>query len=196
MSMRSVRSGRASRPAPPGTHRFTKRSDRMPHGWAPLDPTRIERVRVHADSALLNMADAAARSVSRRTFLKRAGQMAFAVGVSMSWIVKAASPAAARCYQCGDPCGPSPPCGSSKCVSGTGDCKTSVAGVRYRDHDDFFCTNSSGQCWTANCCAGVCPPGQQQSRLCCDCCIDADPNTCTSPCDPKKACICSKVLGC
>lgn len=190
--LQSRRGAAFRRPAPPGVHRFVRRVDRPPHGWEPLHPTVGEKVRIHADRAVLSLADAAAHRISRRRFLSGAGKTGLAIGMGLSWMVRTATPASARCYQCGDPCGPSPPCGSAKCLS-SGDCNTNVAGVRYRQHDGTACTSSAGQCWLADCCGCATGAGK---RTCCDCCIDADPNNCTSPCSPKKKCICSKALGC
>ncbi len=120
--------------APPGAHRCVRRLDRPPHGWEPLDPSATQRIRVHADRAILNLADSVAHRISRRKFLSGAGKAGFALGMGLSWVIRSATPASARCFQCGDPCGPSPPCGSGKCLS-SGDCDTNVAGVRYRRHD-------------------------------------------------------------
>jgi len=183
-------------PAPPGWRPATRRSDRPPDGWHKLDPTAGDVIVASADRALLQGSRIAMSVLSRRTFLKRVGQLSVVAGLATATTLFATTPAYARCYQCGDPCGPSPNCGDPDCTDDSGNCKLSE-NVEKRDHDDFFCTSCTGlcTCWAADCCGCGAEPNQRK-KLCCDCCEPDAPNTCASPCTNKKACICISALGC
>lgn len=193
MSIRSLVKGeRRVRPAPARAGRTRGSLEEPPDGWELLEPSAVERLAVRLDRGLLRVADAAAHQINRREFLRRLGELGVVTVAATSWLLKTATPAAARCFQCGNACGPSPPCPGAACING--DCDTGHPGVRWRDHDDWDCLDVPGQCWTADCCG--CPPGQKAKKKCCDCCEDADPNNCTFPCTNKHKCICSLGLGC
>lgn len=191
---RRQRSHRVSRTAPPGYVVPVRRMDLAPDGWEPLNPSVRERALIHADSALLRTTRAVARGVTRREFLRRVGQVGLVVGMGTASVVLLPKPAYARCFACGDPCGSSPDCGQANCTNGN--CKTSV-GNKKRRHDNFDCfACGSGpcNCWTADCC--FCGGSNSQKKQCCDCCSDADPNTCTTGCINNRACICNSSIGC
>jgi hypothetical protein len=191
---------RLRRPAPEGSRPLELGADWPPDGWQLVDPSLSDRMVERADYGLLRAADSMARWITRREFLRRAGELGLVAGLATTRVVWGKDVAQAghvRCYQCGNACGPSPPCPTSRCTSG-GDCNAALSGMRYRVHDGWACTNTSGQCWIANCCnppSGHCET-QQAKKQCCDCCDSGSPNNCTSPCTNKYKCICEKGLGC
>lgn len=153
---------------PPGYGPPSRRLELAPDGWEPLGLSRPERMLVGFDLAALRASRAMANGVSRRELLKRMGQIGLVVGLGMGTTILSAQPAYARCFQCGDPCGPSPFCGSANCKE-NGNCRQSVQGVEKRQHDNFDCFDcGSGycNCWVDDCCAC----SEAQKKWCCDCC--------------------------
>jgi hypothetical protein len=186
-----MQSTRIVRPAPAGSEIASTRADLPPDGWAPFEPSKVERVASHLDRTLLRVVRQSARGISRRELLKRTAQVGLAVGLSTSTVLLTAGPAYARCYLCSDACGPSPDCGGSHC-NDNGNCFLSE-GTEKRAHDQFGCTTCANRCncWLADCC--FCSDARK--TWCCDCCSNADPNTCDPPCDDRHACICVQGDG-
>ncbi len=186
---------RRPRPAPAGVRSgIARAADGPPDGWELVMPTSTERLRVHADRALLRLADSAARGVTRRELFKRAGQIGLVVGLGASELF---SPSTARAFHTSEgckgcpPCGPSEYCGSDDCRA-DGECELSTPYVRRRPYTGSSCGSSSEHNgWTENCCS-MCSGQWHCIAGCADCCTpdvtSSGDCSCASP--PRDKCSC------
>lgn len=211
---RRARSGlRPPKLAPAGVRPPQYRLDRAPDGWERVGSSATERFMYRLDASILRMADGAARVISRREVLRRAGELSILAGLGASgvlWSSKSARASDPTCScNCLDtnnqepgPCGPSPICGNSLNCNSNGNCKTSrsVDGefVRRRNNQSnntwpgsSCASNTSPNCWEENCCS------QRGHRVrCCDCCTpdNSTPN-CSGCTNTKHKCICRKNVA-
>lgn len=179
----------------------------LPPGWeAATPPTRTERRRERLHSSLHFVVVTTSRSITRRRFLRRTGEVALGAGLALNgWIWRGPTAAAHEpletgCGPLAAGCGPSPICPDSQCrLSGgaEGKCRLGAAGVRTRVNTSnhwagFSCgTDNAHHCWR-ECCGG------NNLKRCCDCCVD--PANCSgcdacSGCTGKRACICRRTIG-
>lgn len=207
---RSARRGfyGSTRPAPANVRPPQNRPDRPPDGWELIPASFAERLVMDLDSAVLRIADSAARNLTRRDFLDRAGRMGLLAGLSMSGLLWRAGPAQAQqdtpcACNCLDPnnqlpgpCGPTALCSNAQNCNDQGNCKVSISGIRRRNNQSnntWPGTDCAGandpNCWVEDCCA----QGQGVYR-CCDCCTNGtNPPFCTgSGCTNKHKCVCRK----
>lgn len=198
--LRSIR-----RPAPPGVGRESHRVDRPPDGWIPLDPGFAVNVGVRIDRTLLSAADAGAREITRRRFLKRLGQFGLATGLTLSGWLWNAGPSAAVDDDCNafetdppgnaGPCGPSPRCHADSCQDVGGNCKAVAPHTEKRAHNnpDTCCSTSctgNANCWVEDCCDRA----AMDRVRCCDCCGMGGNDLCIAACG-GTACICEQGIG-
>jgi hypothetical protein len=206
MRLRSRPSARRRvRPAPSGVWVPESRNDRRPDGWPSLESRPRDALRSSADRYILRASDRIAR-ITRRRFIRRTGEIAFALGVGVSqfaWIPKARADFGP--FPCNEddpnnvlhgPCGPSPLCDDSHCNSNF-ECEVTDAGVQRRGETSFTppqwpgfdCVSDTREnCWR-ECCSG-------SLRRCCDCCTNANTTPhCTNCGSTKHACICRGNLG-
>jgi hypothetical protein len=124
---------------------------------------------------------AAARSVTRRRFLRNSG--AAALGVALAATGTSTSTYASGTP--GSPCGPSPICPDVVCNS-TYNCDTDAA-ARRRNYATFDCASDTApNCWLEDYtnCGGT-------KWKCCDCCGYEGTGSICSGCNAtKRACIC------
>ncbi len=161
---------RLARPAPPGARPASDVTG-PPDGWRRLGVGPLRRAEFTADSTLLLATDSIVRRMSRRRFLRGAGELGLVIGVGASKLLFDAPAWAAPELECncfGDgesgPCGPSDLCFLSECGN-NGHCDSNAVcsngvHVKGRPHNDMDCGTSG--CWN-ECCGGT-------TRLCCDCC--------------------------
>jgi hypothetical protein len=176
------------------------RFDRPPDGWEPVDPALVERAGTRFDSALLRVADTAARGTTRRQFISVVGGAGLAAGLGLSGILWRSSTARADGLTCNyfdpdkssGPCGPSPICSSTYCNS-TGNCAAARTDTARRTYAGSYCTSSTSNCWTEHCC-GTSYNGHAK---CCDCCAPSSGGDCLGTGCPNRKCICrSRINTC
>jgi hypothetical protein len=133
-------------------------------------------------NAIDSMVAGSARGVTRRRFLRRAGQAAFGTAVAVAYGSLTVRPAEAAV------CGPSPYCNlSTRCYS-SGACHN-TSRTKPRAYSKFYCISSGAgypNCWYATSPAG-------NRYRCCDCCADYNTggNRCSTNCGSGfYACIC------
>lgn len=195
----------ARRPAPPGARAVSHRHDTPPDGWEVVDSSWAERLGVRIDTAVLHLADAAARGTSRRAFLAGAGGLSAAAvtfaGRRLVWNTPTAE-AGHQIFNCnnldsGNPgaCGPSAPCLEEHCLAHSDDlggkslCRNALAAVVWQRYTEGICVGADDHsCWRENCCkeyGGI--------AMCCDCCTNENrgSGSCTSCEDHTRyKCIC------
>lgn len=190
------------RPAPAGGARVTSRADRPPDGWIPVDPGLGDRLATEIDRSVLSLADAAARRVSRRAFLRRVADVGIVLGLAvtgLSWGQRTAGAYAhiySSCDPIGDPppgpCGPSGLCDPSTCSNGN--CANNNKKRPWGG--STCCSSCSGtdNCWQENCCAN----NNWNSHIkCCDCCNSTGSGGSCTTCGGGTAqkCICRAKVG-
>lgn len=192
MTRSAVQARVPPRLAPPGTRPPEPRPDRPPDGWSPLKPSRRDRIWSSVDAAVLRLADGVARGLTRRQFLKRAGQAGLVLALSTTNLLWHTGTASAD--PCTGPCGPSPLCSNTKCSSGN--CNLSVSGVKRRVnantgvHEGYACgSNTANNCWVEDCCSR-----NGSFWNCCDCCVSGTQAPLCTPNCSKHACICRTNL--
>jgi hypothetical protein len=194
------------RPAPRGARPAAPRHDTPPDGWEVVGSSWPDRLGVRLDSAVLHLADAAARATSRRMFLAGAGAVGTALaGLAGSRVFWGTTPALAghqvlSCNAFGgndmnpEACGPSAPCPSAHCVPhddilGASWCRNALAAVTWRNWGQTECVSADAHsCWQEDCCkqyGGI--------AMCCDCCSTTNVGSggCTS-CESatRYKCVC------
>lgn len=194
------------RPAPQGVRPASREGDRPPDGWEVVDASWAERVAVGLDSALLRVADTAARATTRRAFIAGASGVGVAlVGLGSSGYLWGTHRARAN-HEVGcnatdpngalaGPCGPNPLCRDHHCRDDNGNCRAGLDGdhgVTWRDYGGSTCTdneNTFHNCWTDNCCGS----SYNGKARCCDCCEHTSSGAHCS-CGRHK-CICRKRVA-
>ncbi len=178
----------ARRPAPPGTRLPDTRPGRTPHGWAVVNPSATHRVLDGADRALLRVADAAARGVSRRQFLRVAAGAGFAIGLAPSFLFRPRR-AVAHGVDCHgqSACGPSPLCADRHC----GDyplCAWRRDDTSMRTYGTSSCASHDNPpwCWFEHCCG----TSYNGHATCCDCCAPSGEGSCDCGGGNRGRCIC------
>jgi hypothetical protein len=187
-----------ARPAPPGTRTALATQEGPPDGWLITNASWAQRAGSGADAAGLRLTAAAARTVSRRTMLKRIGTIGAAAGLGAGTLLAGRQPSFAHeplqagCGPKAKGCGPSPLCKAIAC-NDSHNCKLRRAGVRARGNastnhwEGIDCVSDSAHvCWH-ECCNGT-------LKRCCDCCVNAEDSrgtaSCNVGCSAKKRCIC------
>jgi hypothetical protein len=182
------------RPAPPGVRPAAARSDRPAHGWKPVAPSLAERLTERADTAVLQMTDAAARGITRRQLLARTGAVGLALGMGAGTFLFRTEKASAHGYACdsdGSACGPSPLCASTYCNTGRAQaCAYERADTARRAWGGGACLVTNSNCWTEHCCAQA----FNGHASCCDCCAPTGTINCTSCPQHMHKCICRRRL--
>jgi hypothetical protein len=201
-----LREHRQPRPAPPGA-REEGRFDRRPDGWIYLDASLSQRLVAQLDKLLFRCVDLASDGVTRRTFLRRTGEVAFTLALALNelaWMptIAKAGDVYTACTGCNcedshcqlfGACGPSPECDSTHCNSNF-ECdiankpadrrRVAQSSGHWAGYD---CTsdNTAANAWT-ECCDGA-------THKCSDCCtgVTTLPNCNSGSCGvTKHACIC------
>jgi hypothetical protein len=116
--------------------------------------------------AVAGLARAVASGVSRRTFLRRAGEAGLAAGLTLSWIGVLAEKAGAAGSCSGGACGPSPPCDY---VVITGLClQPADPAIKGRNYNTYQCASSGaeGGSWTESYGSSCASPGSWRCRDC------------------------------
>jgi hypothetical protein len=154
----------ASRPAPLGARPPRLRTDMPPDGWEALKLTPAQSLGASIDSGLLRAADGVARSISRRVFLRRAGQLGLLLGLAVTdvlWFSPSAQALTCNFFDGSNDkfpgaCGPSEPCGGSQCNS-SDNCDTKVqcsGGGHLQKQPWASATCGTGDnSWSENCCS-------------------------------------------
>lgn len=198
---------RLVRPAPLGS-RPTAAWDSPPDGWDLVMPSFGDRVTTVADRPALTVMDSIARSINRRTFIKRVGQVGAVIGLSGArflWGVESAL-AVNPCNACvngatdNNPgaCGPSEPCFSNECSGANGfqcnlshTCNNGVS-MEGRVYNTSDCTTTQPGFWE-ECC-------QRKLHRCRDCCGcrphssgGCNRNVCSA--GARNKCICEYNVG-
>lgn len=163
-----------------------------------MDLSTRRRLASELDRWILSLADSAARRITRRTFLRRAGEIALVIGLATTHLLWGSPAQALDCNatdpnnELAGPCGPTELCPSNHCQNDNNLCKLSITNVRRRTYGTFTCgPDDVDNCWNENCCD---QPANAMVR-CCDCCTPS-PNmsgqcNCTNP--VRYPCICKKV---
>lgn len=138
---------------------------------------------------------AAARLITRRRFLTRAGQAIFFVGVTGVMLGTRFTEIASAHGNCNSPCGPSPLCPGSGCSGSTGLCVQ-----KYRNYEGSTCqSGASGTSWTEDYCGSTGCNWAGTLLRCRDCCHGTPTGSnCNGTCDGHKhKCICrTTVITC
>lgn len=179
--------------APPGVR--PPAQDGPADGWVVLDQSRAARAGVAVDTALLRIADGAARTINRRRFLAGTGAAVLAVTIGASGVFRTRSAYGAVCNVL-DPnnalagaCGPSPLCPTSHCENSGGSCDATLSAVTWRAYGGCDCVGPSSQnCWTENCCSQY-----NGTFRCCDCCSTSGAGGQCCGCNvTRRRCICRR----
>jgi len=172
----------STRPAPYGVRPPTMRFEKRPDGWHPIHPSMSQRAFNAFDHSALRAADAAARRLTRRSFLERAARLGLFMGLAVNSVVSGSRSSLAHGPGCNavdpsadnDPCGPSPLCGTHHC-RGDGQCDVSDPGVKRRgpwpDSIGNCAADDAPNTWTEHCCRDNIQPNPGHWK-CCDCCTN------------------------